>query len=145
MDTILEALSRPVLLYVTKDGTLTHFTRNARLRKHEEDRGLPVFSVMTSAQAEAIQVHFCRRQNAPLPGTFNQAWYRLSRLADGSDIARRDPPVLQIADLDGITRMFNTFYQERVCKRCGVLMLHGSMRDYYSSNLHRCGSCGLNV
>lgn len=68
-----ERLSRPVVIHICKDGTITYRRRD---QKVFNGVALPVFTVDTEEQARDIQIRFGRRQydNHPLlPG---QPWYR---------------------------------------------------------------------
>lgn len=99
--------SRPIMIHVCKDGTVTYRRPGEAVFNGV---ALPVFSVNTPEQAEAIQVRFCRRQYAEHPQMAGKIWYRLSRLGDGSDPANRPSGMLDFEDLEGVTVMFREFF-----------------------------------
>lgn len=103
--------SRPIMLHVCKDGTVSYRRPGEKVFNGV---ALPTFSVDTIAQAESIQVRFCRLQHGEhdlMPG---RPWYRLSVLADGTDPAFSRPQGLELDDLEGVRGMFRSFYAERL-------------------------------
>lgn len=66
-------IGRPVVIHVCKDGTISY-------RRHGEPVfngvALPVFSVDTVEQAQAVQVRFGRMQYEPHPQMPGRPWYR---------------------------------------------------------------------
>jgi len=99
--------SRPIMIHVCKDGTVTYRRPGEAVFNGV---ALPVFSVNTPEQAEAIQVRFCRRQYGEHPQMPGEIWYRLSHLGDGSDPASRPSGMLDFEDLEGVTVMFREFF-----------------------------------
>lgn len=106
-------LDRPVLLHVCKDGTVSYRTRAEPVFN---GKALPVFSVNSVDEAQAIQVRFCRRGYGPHPQMPGRVWYKLSRLGDGTDPAMRQGGVLELDDLEGITAMFSAFYADLLAR-----------------------------
>lgn len=66
-------LSRPILIDICKDGTISYRTVEQR---RLNDAALPVFSVNTIDEAQFIQVTFGRRQYHEHPDIPGQGWYR---------------------------------------------------------------------
>lgn len=101
-------LSRPILIHVCKDGTISYRTRR---QKVFNGVALPVFSVDTEEQARDIQVRFGRRMYDSHPKIPGRPWYKLSVLRDGSDPAMRGDGALDYSDLDGISDMFREHWE----------------------------------
>ena len=100
--------ARPIMIHVCKDGTVTFRRRDKPVFN---GIALPVFSVETIAEAQALQVHFCRAQWDQHPLLPGKIWYRLARLGDGTDPAHRPGGLLEFEDLTGVTEMFREFSQ----------------------------------
>lgn len=66
-------LSRPILIDICKDGTISYRTGSQR---RLNDAALPVFSVDTVEEAEFLQVTFGRRQYEEHPDIPGKGWYR---------------------------------------------------------------------
>lgn len=99
---------RAIVIHICKDGTISYRTREEPVFNGV---ALPVFTVDTVEQAEAIQVRFGRRQYTEHPQIPGKGWYKISRLRDGSDPALRGDGTLRSSDLPGITLMFDEFYK----------------------------------
>lgn len=70
-----EDMRRQYMIHICKDGTISY--RNAHLKeKVFNGVALPVFSVDTIEQAQAIQVLFGRKQYGPHPDMPGRSWYR---------------------------------------------------------------------
>lgn len=103
------SLSRPIKIHVCRDGTISYRTDGQPILN---GRALPVFSVDTEEQAQALQVRFCRQQYESHPEQPDRPWYKLSVLRDGTDPVSRREPTLKLNDLDGITEMFQEFWEK---------------------------------
>lgn len=99
---------RPIVIHICKDGTISYRRRGEKVFNGV---ALPVFTVDTVEQAEAIQIRFGRRAYSEHPDIPGKPWYRLSRLRDGTDPALRGDGTLKIGDLTGITEMFHEFWK----------------------------------
>lgn len=88
-------LSRPILLDLCKDGTVTYRSQG---EPSFNGMALPVFSVDTAEQAEAIQVRFCRRQYASHPRLLGKPWYRWTDFSGELD------------DMQAVTEAMHEFY-----------------------------------
>lgn len=105
---------RQIMIHVCKDGTVTYRALNEPVFNGV---ALPVFSVDTAEQAEAIQVRFCRAQWEPHPLMPGKTWYRLSILRDGTDPAFRTSGTLEYEDLKGVTVMFREFWDAHLSSK----------------------------
>lgn len=88
-------LDRPVVIHVCKDGTITYRRQG---QPTFNNVALPVYSVATEAQAQAVQVRFGRRQYGEhdrLPG---QPWYRWTDFSGDVDA------------LDDVSKAIHAFY-----------------------------------
>ena len=101
--------NRPIVIHICKDGTISYRTRKEKVFNSV---ALPVFTVDTVEQAEAIQIRFGRRAYTEHPQMPGKPWYKLSRLLDGTDPALRGDGSIEVGDLIGITEMFHNFYLE---------------------------------
>jgi hypothetical protein len=104
-------LGRRYMIHVCKDGTISYRDTTSK-EPVLNGVALPVFSVNSVLEAEAIQVRFGRRQYHNHPDQPRRPWFRLSVLEDGTDPCSRNPPWLQVSDLAGVTRMFAKFYDQ---------------------------------
>lgn len=127
---------RPIMVHVCRDGTVTFRRRDEPVFN---GRALPVFSVNTPEEAEAIQVRFCRAQWKAHPLMPGKTWYRLSCLYDGTDPAHRGDGMIEPEDLDGITVMFREFWAEET-KRMVQATLRASAIE--RKEVHHCERCG---
>ena len=66
-------LGRAIVIHICKDGTISYRRKNEPVFN---GRALPVFTVDTEAQAEAIQIRFGRLQYVEHPQMPGQPWYR---------------------------------------------------------------------
>lgn len=66
-------MSRAIVIHICKDGTISYRTLNEKVFNGV---ALPVFSVDTVEQAQAIQVLFGRRQYVEHPQIPGRPWYR---------------------------------------------------------------------
>lgn len=106
-----EDFRRRFMLHVCKDGTVRY--RDAHANEPVFNGvALPVYSVDTAEQAQAIQLRFCRLQYGEHPQMPRKPWYRISVLRDGHDPAFTRPAGLEVDDLTGIGEMFKEFHQE---------------------------------
>lgn len=109
-----EDLSRPIIIHVCKDGTISYRRRTEPVFN---GRALPVFSVDTEQQAQDIQLRFGRlqhRAHRQMPG---KSWYVLSTLGDGIDPALRGNGTLNLEDLDTVCDLFRDFYAKHLTTR----------------------------
>lgn len=104
-------LSRPILIHVCKDGTISYRTRK---QKVFNGRALPICSVETEKDAQSLQIRFGSRQWTEHPQMRGKIWYRLSVLPDGMPLCLRGNSLLEIEDLDGIGAMFESFVRDRL-------------------------------
>ncbi len=95
-----DAYKRRYMIHVCKDGTVTYRDAVAR-EKVFNGRALPVFSVDTIAEAEAIQVRFCKLQYGSHPLMPGKPWYRLNEFSG------------ELKDLDRVRAMFAQYHRER--------------------------------
>lgn len=65
-------LSRPVLIHLCKDGTISYRHGHQRVFN---GRALPVFSVQTEQEARALQTRFGRVQYGEHPLIPGETWY----------------------------------------------------------------------
>lgn len=89
-------LERPYILHCCKDGTITYRTRNQPIFN---GRALPVFSVDTEEDAQAIQLLLCSLQYGEHPDLPGQPWYRISSFGG------------ELEDLEGITEQMTKVYK----------------------------------
>lgn len=102
-------LSRRVLIHVCKDGTFTYRIPPAPVFN---GLALPVYSVDTEDEAQALQVRLCRLQRTQHPQMRKgEPWYTLSTLGDDQDPALCRPDGLELADLEIITELLDEHYQ----------------------------------
>lgn len=93
-----DALARPILIDLCKDGTVTYRRKGER---SFNNAALPVFSVKTIKEAQALQVHFCKLQYASHPLLPRQTgWYRISDFSG------------KIEDLYLMSNKFDDWYNE---------------------------------
>jgi len=95
----LDDLSRAVMIHVCKDKTLTYRTRG---QPSFNGLALPVFSVDTNEEAQALQLLCCARQYGLHPLMPSETWYRLSALEFG--------PLLEIGDIDRVADLLRERY-----------------------------------
>jgi hypothetical protein len=91
-------LSRAVRIYCCKDGTITYGDRSFN------GIALPIFSVDNMAQAEQLQIAFCRKQYKAHPQIPGADWFRVNEAQ----------PSLEIEQLDGIADRFDEFYRKHL-------------------------------
>lgn len=101
-----EDLNRRIVVHICRDGTISYRERGTPVFN---GRALPVFTVDTIQQAEAIQVRFGRRQYVEHPQIPGKPWFRLSVLEDGTDTVQVGG-LIEFEHLDGIGRMFAEFF-----------------------------------
>lgn len=101
----MKALHRRYMIHVCKDGTIS-YRDTAANEPVFNGVALPVFSVNTEKEAKAIQAMFGRLCYFPHPKQPDRPRYRLASLGDGRPLDR----LLEIEDLDVITRIFTEFY-----------------------------------
>jgi hypothetical protein len=107
-----EDFRRRFMVHICKDGTISY--RDAHANEPVFNGvALPVLSVDTEEEAQAIQVRFGRCQHGEHPQMPGKPWYRICRLADGTDPAERLGGLLEIDDLAGIGQMFKRFLEQR--------------------------------
>ena len=92
--------SRPILLHVCTDGTVTYRDKTKK-EKVFNGVALPVFSVDTVEEAQRIQTRFCRLQYGKHPHKNGpEKWYTLTVFSGELD------------DLDRVMADFATFWAE---------------------------------
>jgi hypothetical protein len=96
--TLTDRLTRPILIHCCKDGTITYRTRREKIFNGV---ALPVFSVDTIEQAEALQVRFCRLQKVNHPLMPGKGWFTLNHFKSS------------IEDLDRISEMFQEWWERQ--------------------------------
>lgn len=104
---LLEAYNRRFMIHVCKDGTVTYRDKSIG-EKVFNGRALPVFSVDTIKEAEAIQTRFCKLQYGSHPLMPGKPWYKVWPFSG------------ELEDLDRVRNMFAEFYKdmkERDAKR----------------------------
>jgi len=60
MKTKTQPLGRQIVIELGADGLVTYRNKDAKVRPDHLDYAFPVFSVWTEAQAQALQVYFCK-------------------------------------------------------------------------------------
>lgn len=98
--------SRPIMLHVCKDGTLTYRDKTKR-EKVFNGVALPVFSVDTVEEAQRIQTHFCSLQYTRHPHKNGpEKWYVVSPMIFRGELE----------DLDRVMVEFAKFWAESIKK-----------------------------
>ncbi len=98
------AFKRRYMIHVCKDGTVT-YRDTATKEKVFNGRALPVFSVDTVDDAQAIQIRFCRLQYGSHPLMPGKPWYKLNEFSG------------ELEDLDRVRDMFMDFHEGRVWRK----------------------------
>lgn len=101
-------LDRPVFIHCCQDKTLTYRTKDEPVFN---GRALPVFSVNTKDEAEALIVSVGRCQYEEHPEIPGKPWYKMTM--DGEVDFR---PYLEIKDLEAVTAKLQSRY-EKVVRR----------------------------
>jgi hypothetical protein len=94
--------SRPILIHICKDGTISYRTRTQPVFN---GRALAVFSVDTEQQAEDVQVLFGRKQYEEHPEIPGKAWYRWNDFRG------------EVDDLERVGDMIRSMYWETVIQK----------------------------
>lgn len=93
--------ARPIMIHVCKDGTIS-FRDKSKREKVFNGVALPVFSVDTVEQAEAVQVRFGRHQYTEHPQMPGKPWYRWTNFGG------------QLEDLDRVSTDIRDFYNRHL-------------------------------
>ena len=96
-------LSRHILIHICKDKTLSYRTREEPIFNGV---ALPVFSVNSSEEAEALFILVGRKQYTEHPLLPNRPWYKIT-LDGAADFKKH----LEFSDLSNVTAKLKSRYE----------------------------------